>query len=85
MQVVDATASSSGCNRVVLFLSDGEPNEWGDSDYAAVKAKAASYSPPVHVLTYALGSGANQSVLQQVQTRVHAHTQHARTLACTQT
>ena len=69
-QVIDATTTSSGCNRVVLFMSDGVPNTWpntwSDSDYNSLAAKSASYDPPVHVLTYALGSGADSSILKNI-------------------
>ena len=65
-QVVDATTASSNCNRIMLFLSDGEPNEWDDSDTESVKAKAASYSPPMHLLTYGLGEGAKADVLKAI-------------------
>ena len=65
-EVVDATTASSNCNRIMLFLSDGEPNEWDDSDTEAVKAKAASYSPPMHLLTYGLGEGAKADVLKAI-------------------
>ena len=65
-EVVDATTASSNCNRIMLFLSDGEPNEWNDSDAEAVKAKAASYSPPMHLLTYGLGERAKADVLKDI-------------------
>ena len=65
-EVVDATTTSSGCNRIMLFLSDGVPNDWTNSDYASVRDKSASYSPPMHVLTYGLGSGADPTVLKNV-------------------
>ena len=64
--VVDATTASSNCNRIMLFLSDGEPNEWDDSDTESVKAKAASYSPPMHLLTYGLGEKAKADVLKAI-------------------
>jgi uncharacterized protein YegL len=65
-QVVDATTASSNCNRIMLFLSDGEPNEWDGSDTEGVKAKAASYDPPMHLLTYGLGEGAKADVLKDI-------------------
>ena len=65
-EVVDATTTSSGCNRIMLFLSDGVPNDWTPDDYASVRAKSASYSPPMHLLTYGLGSGADPTVLKNV-------------------
>ena len=65
-EVVDATTTSSGCNRIMLFLSDGVPNDWNADDYASVRAKSASYSPPMHLLTYGLGSGADPTVLKNV-------------------
>ena len=58
--------SSSNCNRIMLFLSDGEPNKWDDSDTAWVKEKAASYDPPMHLLTYGLGEGAKADVLKDI-------------------
>ena len=63
-KVVDDTTASSNCNRIMLFLSDGEPNEWDDSDTEGVKARAASYS--LHVLTYGLGEGAKADVLKAI-------------------
>ena len=68
-QVVDATTASSNCNRIMLFLSDGEPNEWDYMDTEGVKRKAASYDPPMHVLTYGLGEGAKEDVLQAIACR----------------
>ena len=65
-EVVDATTASSNCNRIMLFLSDGVPNEWDDRDTEGVKAKAASYSPPMHLLTYGLGEGAKADVLKDI-------------------
>ena len=38
----DAAGKASGCNRIVLFLTDGEPNSWGSSDYADVASQAAA-------------------------------------------
>ena len=68
-QVVDATTASSNCNRIMLFLSDGEPNEWDYMDSEGVRRKAASYNPPMHVLTYGLGEGAKEDVLQAIACR----------------
>jgi len=70
-QVIDATTTSSGCNKVVLFMSDGEPTDWDESDGQSVMVKANSYSPPVHVLTYALGSGADKSVLRSISCKAN--------------
>ena len=65
-EVVDATTTSSNCNRIMLFLSDGVPNEWNKDDYAAIARKSASYSPPMHLLTYGLGEGADPTVLKGI-------------------
>ena len=65
-EVVDATPTSSNCNRIMLFLSDGVPNEWNEDDYAAIARKSASYSPPMHLLTYGLGEGADPTVLKGI-------------------
>ena len=54
-EVVDATTASSNCNRIMLFLSDGEDPVWIWTDAQGVGTKAASYNPPMHVLTYGLG------------------------------
>ena len=68
-EVVDATNASSGCNRIMLFLSDGAPQQWSAADTQGVGAKAASYDPPMHVLTYGLGEGAKEDVLQAIACR----------------
>ena len=69
-EVVDATNASSGCNRIMLFLSDGAPiPAWTDSDSDSLMTKAASYDPPMHVLTYGLGEGAQADVLKDIACR----------------
>ena len=69
-QVVDATTASSNCNRIMLFLSDGSPsNSWRNSDALWVMTKAASYDPPMHVLTYGLGSSARAVDLKAIACR----------------
>ena len=69
-EVVDATNASSNCNRIMLFLSDGSPsNSWRNSDALWVMTKAASYDPPMHVLTYGLGSGAKADDLKAIACR----------------
>jgi uncharacterized protein YegL len=56
---------SSNCNKILLFLTDGEPNNpWGDSENAEVKSNAAALD--VHVMTYALGSGADSTVTKKL-------------------
>ena len=65
-EVVDRTTASSNCNRIMLFLSDGMPNEWTDDDSDSLMTKAASYDPPMHVLTYGLGEGAKADVLKAI-------------------
>ena len=69
-QVVDATTASSNCNRIMLFLSDGAPiPAWTDSDSDSLMTKAASYDPPMHVLTYGLGSSARAVDLKAIACR----------------
>ena len=65
-QVVDATTASSNCNRIMLFLSDGAPQQWSAADTQGVGAKAASYDPPMHVLTYGLGEFAKADDLKAI-------------------
>lgn len=62
---LSASSSSSGCNRVVLFLSDGVPQEtWTGALYASTQASATVHN--THILTYALGSGADAAILKKL-------------------
>ena len=56
----------SNCNRIMLFLSGGAPDEWRASHTEWIRSKAALYSPPMHVLTYGLGSGAQAETLKEI-------------------
>jgi len=56
---------TSRCNRVVLFLSDGRPNQWEEQDYTQTAARTAEFDG-VHLLTYALGSSAPAAVLKRL-------------------
>ena len=56
----------SNCNRIMLFLSGGAPDEWRASHTEWIRSKAALYSPPMHVLTYGLGSGAKADDLKAI-------------------
>mgnify|MGYP002856620279 CR=1 FL=1 len=56
--------ATSSCTRAILFLSDGDPNSWEDSDYATLRSDTASNS--IKVFTYALGSGANPTILKRI-------------------
>ena len=57
---------SAQCKTVILFLSDGQPDSWGSSDYQQLKSKAAGSG--IKLFTYALGSGADTSKLAQLAT-----------------
>lgn len=62
-QVISAsTSATTNCNRVVLFLSDGEPNSWSSSDYSTATSQLSGYQ----LITYALGSGADSTILKQL-------------------
>jgi len=63
--VLAATSVSSDCNRVVLFLSDGIPNSWGDADYSNTQARLAALGH-AHLITYALGSGVDTSIMHRL-------------------
>ena len=66
-EVMDATTASSNCNRIMFFLSDGgQPSSWTDDDSEWVRSKAASYDPPVHVLTYGFGVDAKADDLKAI-------------------
>ena len=57
-----STSSTTNCNRIVLFLSDGVPNSWSTGDYATATAQLQG----AQLVTYALGSGASSVVLKQL-------------------
>ena len=67
-EVMDATTASSNCNRIMFFLSDGGDRTtlWTDDDSDWVRSKAASYDPPVHVLTYGFGVDAKADDLKAI-------------------
>ena len=66
-EVMDATTASSNCNRIMLFLSDGGFHaSWTDDDSEWVRSKAASYDPPVHLLTYGFGVDAKADDLKAI-------------------
>ena len=44
-------------NQIHLFLTDGKPDEWSEDDFRSVREASAELD--VHLLTYALGSGAD--------------------------
>ena len=50
---------------MLLFLTDGQPNDpWGEAEYAKVAKDAKALD--VHVMTYALGAGADSSVTKRL-------------------
>ncbi|CAD7975784.1 unnamed protein product [Amoebophrya sp. A25] len=55
---------SAQCKTVILFLSDGQPDSWGGNDYATLSSEASGTD--IKLFTYALGSGADTSVLAQL-------------------
>ena len=52
------SGATSGCQKVVLFLTDGAPDYWGDDEYETLRANHVAHD--VVVFGYALGDGANQ-------------------------
>ena len=67
-QMLSRSASSeatSGCTKAILFLSDGEPDSWDQSNFDELARK----SEGVQVFTYALGDGAQQDVLKSIACR----------------
>jgi hypothetical protein len=61
---------SSGCNRAILFLSDGELTDDAATLKKSIKAERAKYSdkgkePPV-LFTYSFGSGADMAVPKDI-------------------
>ena len=62
-EILSSSTASSGCNRVILFLSDGVPSIWNENDYTSTQARLEQLGN-AHLVTYALGSGADSTVLQ---------------------
>ena len=62
------SGASSSCTKAILFLSDGEPDEFLDTDYASVAATAEQLGG-VQIFTYALGSGASTDYLKKIACR----------------
>mmetsp|Transcript_26341 Transcript_26341/g.66443 ORF Transcript_26341/g.66443 Transcript_26341/m.66443 type:complete len:1666 (-) Transcript_26341:1049-6046(-) len=56
---------SARCNTVALFLSDGTPNSWGTADADNLKLQNVG-GGTLKLLTYALGSDADTTVLAQL-------------------
>ena len=52
--LLEESPGSSNCNRVVLFMTDGVPNYWLDTDYDQTRATASSFG--ARIFTYGLGS-----------------------------
>ena len=58
---------SAFCAKAVLFMSDGTPTVWDpDVDYGKVQAYNAGCGGCAKLFTYALGSGADASVLRRL-------------------
>ncbi|CAD7961024.1 unnamed protein product [Amoebophrya sp. A120] len=54
---------SAQCKTVVLFLSDGVPDSWGQADYARLSIVNPAPATGFKLFTYALGVGADGTVL----------------------
>ena len=62
-EVLGDGSTGNGCNRVVLFMSDGQPDAAPDTD--ALKADLDAIGN-VRLMTYALGDGAQADVLKSM-------------------
>ena len=62
----DAANQRSGCNRIVLFLTDGEPDAFNDDDFAGIAARSEAQGEGFHLMTYALGNGARTDYLKKL-------------------
>ena len=58
--VLRGSTYSSGCEKTILFMTDGE----SDVVYSAVRAEAAELG--VRIFTYTLGDGADTSTSKQI-------------------
>mmetsp|Transcript_31275 Transcript_31275/g.57247 ORF Transcript_31275/g.57247 Transcript_31275/m.57247 type:complete len:771 (-) Transcript_31275:154-2466(-) len=56
--------STSTCNRIILFLSDGAPNEWVETDFTTLQSDAQDLGAVV--FTYGLSSGADASIIKRI-------------------
>ncbi len=52
-------STSSGCQKVILFLTDGEPNEWDNTDFARLRDDYHA-AQGITIFGYALGRYAPQ-------------------------
>jgi hypothetical protein len=55
---------SDECNKVILFMTDGEDSGWNEGYYATIQNKISSSGAVL--LTYALGSGADHTVPERL-------------------
>merc|ERR1719324_442531 len=63
-------ANLRGCNKAILFMSDGVPNSWTASDDTWLSNKVSTnVAGHPSIFTYALGSGADPTVLKRVACR----------------
>ena len=66
--IFDSSSQGSNCNRVILFLSDGVPTTWTDSDEIEVQRRSKSDGNDLatHIFTYALGDDADTDILKRI-------------------
>eukprot|EP00971_Amphidinium_carterae_P069472 1374725-Amphidinium_carterae.1 len=58
------SGSTSTCNRVILFLSDGAPNAWTESDYTWLNNEARDLGAVI--FTYGLSSNADATISKRI-------------------
>jgi len=56
--------STSTCNRIILFLSDGEPDDWEEGDFNSLRHDAEQLGAVI--FTYGLSSGADRSIIKRI-------------------
>ena len=62
---LSSSTKSSNCQKVILFLTDGEPSDSGHIDHIR-SIRPASGSSQVSLFTFAMGSGASTGILKQM-------------------
>ena len=62
----DSSDYSTGCSKAILFLSDGIPTSWTTDNRRRVKEQGQALGGNFQLFTYALGSGADTSVLKKI-------------------
>ena len=60
------TNSSSGCTKIIMFLTDGQANDADDDIFQAIRDGQNQLNNAVHIHTYSMGDGADDRLPRQI-------------------